>query len=277
MVTDRDVEKLVKLTLPIIDRHIGPNAYHRIPVRLGEMTPSEFASDPIGIAFFGGSDPHIRIKRGMPLGRTVGTLAHEYGHMMLNLDHRTLANRPGIMSREGIIEEGFCEVMCAVALLTQTSDDARWNSFLMPASTDPIYGDGFRLMWPRALALGSVGALLQELTGEPHLHRGPRPDELHDDFVVPDDIAPLVDIGTGDRDKGILRGTALLVKDLPEDAPVGPRLRGRGLTVAEKDRVKTPTVLTGTLRGTGLRPPDRPRPGTSPKKGTLRGKGLDKK
>lgn len=277
MTSERDLENLVKLTLPIIDRHVGPNSYHRIPVRFGEMTPTEYASHPIGMAFFGGPNPHIRIMRGMPLGRTVGTLAHEYGHMMLNLDHQTLANRPGMSSREGIIEEGFCEVMCAIALLTQTSDDARWNSFMMPANPDPVYGEGFRLMWPRALSLGSVGALLQELTGEPHLYRGPRPDELHDDFEIPDDIAPLVDAGTGDRDKGILRGTALLVKDLPEDAPVGPRLRGRGLVVAEKDRATTPTVLKGTLRGTGLRSPDRPRPDTPPKKGSLRGKGLDKK
>ena len=242
------------------------------------MIPTAYASNPIGIALFGGPDPHIRLKQGIPLGHAIGVLAHEYGHMILNLDHQTLENRPGILSREPVIEEGFCEVMCAVALLSQSSDDARWMSFLMPGNPDPVYGDGFRMMWPRAIDLGSVGALLQELTGETHPFRGPSPTDVDDDFYIPDDIAPLVDAGTGDRDKGALRGTALLIKDLPEDATVGPRLRGRGLAVAEKDsRTSAPTITKGVLRGRGLRPSGSPSAESPIKKKTLRGKGLDNK
>ena len=276
--TESDIKHLVNSTLPIIERHIGPNAYGRLPVRFGEMIPTTYASNPIGIAFFGGPDPYIRLQQGMPLGRAIGVLAHEYGHMMLNLDHQTLENRPGILSREGVIEEGFCEVMCAIALLSQSSDDARWMSFLMPGNPNPIYGDGFRMMWLRANDLGSVGALLQELTGETHPFRGPSPADVDDDFYIPDDIAPLVDASTGDRDKGALRGTALLIKDLPEDVTIGPRLRGRGLAVAEKDsRTAAPTITKGMLRGRGLRPPESTSAESPIKKKTLRGKGLDNK
>jgi hypothetical protein len=281
--TEKDIRQLISETLPIIERHIGPNSYGRLPVLFGDLDPSPHAPHPIGLAVIEGPDSQIRIQQGMPRGRAIGVLAHEYGHMILNIDHRTLENRPGIGSRELVIEEGFCEVMCAIALLSQSSDDARWMSFLMPGNPDPVYGAGFRMMWPRSLELGSVGALLQELTGERHPYRGPSPSEIHDDFVIPDDIAPLVEASTGDRDKGVLRGTALLIKDLPEDTPVGPRLRGLGLAAAEKDRVTTsPTILKGTLRGTGLRTAEKPKPDSSPArdssptKGTLRGKGLDK-
>lgn len=283
--TESDLELLVSRTLQIVERHIGPNSYHLLPVRFGELSPSWYAPNPSGNAFMGSVDPHIRIQKGMPLGVAIGTLAHEYGHMMLNHDYRTLDMRPGFGARikpgpdtrELMIEEGFCEVVNAVALLSQTSDDARWQSFLLPGNPSPIYGDGFRMMWPRALELGSVAALLEELTGERHDFRGPVPNEAIDEFEEPRDLAPLVDASSSDRHKGVLRGTALLLKDLPKDAPVGPRLRGRGLSGAEKDK-KTigPSVPPGTLRGTGLSTPDRPTV-SAPKRGALRGRGLNKK
>jgi hypothetical protein len=274
--TDKEIAQVVKETLPILETHLGPNSYNHLPVTFGIHADSD--AHPLGLAFFGGDSSHIRLWQGMPRGFAIGVLAHEYGHMALNLDHRTLENRPGISSRSRMIEEGFCEVMCAVALLTQKSDDARFMSFLMPGNPDPVYGDGFRMMWPRALELGSVAALLQELTGEVHPFRGPRPDVLHDDFTIPDDIAPLVEIGSGDRDKGVLRGTALHIKDLPEGTTTGPRLRGKGLAVLDKDTVSPPPAMTkGTLRGTGLTPTT-PSTSDSPrKKGILRGKGLGKK
>ena len=277
--TEADIYRLKGITLEILDRHLGPNSYDKLPIQFDGLVPSDYAPNPLGNAFFGGPDPHIRLMRGMPLGFAVGVLAHEYGHMALNLDYRTLGDRPGLGSRDKVIEEGFCEVVNAIALLTQTSDDARFLSFLMPGNPDPVYGDGFRLMWPRAIELGSVGALLQELTGETHPFRGPSPDELHDEFIVPDDIEPLVELGSGDREKGVLRGTALHVKDLPKDATIGPRLRGRGLVAADRDITKTDrTSVKGTLRGAGLadkKKPESTKP-ASPK-GGLRGKGLDKK
>ena len=274
-----DIRKLIGETLPVLDRHLGAHQYGRVPVYFGELVPSSYASNPIGNAFIGGPDPYIHIQQGMPLGRAVGVLAHEYGHIALNHHHQTLAPRPGFNSRHIVIEEGFCEVMHVVALLSQSSDDSKFESFLLPANPDPVYGDGFRQMWPRALKLGSVAALLEELTGEAHPFRGPSPDSVDEDFVIPDDIEPLVEAGSGDRDKGILRGTAILRKDLPEDAPVGPRLRGTGLKVAERDSVaRTPTIIKGTLRGSGLPDATKPSSDTRPTtKGTLRGKGLGKK
>ena len=279
---ETQIATLIDATLPILERHLGPNSYGELPVRFDGLVPSDYAPNPSGNAFFGGPDPHIRLMRGMPLGTAMGTLAHEYGHMALNLDYRTLGNRPGLGSRDNVIEEGFCEVMAAVAHLSHPSDDSRLQWFLMPGNPHPVYGDGFRLMWPRSLELRSIGALLQELTAEHHPFRGPAPDDcdgFDDDFELPDDIAPLVDAESGDRHKGVLRGTALYVKDLPDDVIVGPRLRGKGLATTERDKTEErPIQKKGPLRGSGLsrkKKPETTKP--VPPKGVMRGKGLDKK
>jgi hypothetical protein len=260
--------------MPLIIEHFGRVSYGSLPIIFGPSASDGVA--PLGQAWYGTHDNHIRLEQGLPFGYAVGILAHEYGHMLANLEPDTLTLRPCGGSHDIVIEEGFCEVMCALGLMTQTSDDARWMSFLMPANPDPVYGDGFRLMWPKAQELDSVAALLETLTGQPHPHRRPLlSTAVEEDLVIPDDIAPLVEMGTGDRDKGPLRGTALLAKDLPEDAPRGPRLRGLGLGVLERPAVSTaPAASKGTLRGTAIRP----EPGSPPApKGTLRGKGLDKK
>lgn len=272
--TESDLERLRNATMPLIIEHFGRVSYGSLPIIFGPSASDGVA--PLGQAWYGTHDNHIRLEQGLPFGYAVGILAHEYGHMLANLEPDTLTLRPCGGSHDLVIEEGFCEVMCALGLMTQTSDDARWMSFLMPANPDPVYGDGFRLMWPKAQELDSVAALLETLTGQHHPHRRPLlSTAVEEDLVIPDDIAPLVEVGTGDRDKGPLRGTALLAKDLPEDAPRGPRLRGLGLGVLERPAASTaPAATKGTLRGTAIRP----EPDASPApKGTLRGKGLDKK
>lgn len=274
--TEADLALLREVTMPLITEHFGRVSYGRLPIIFGPTDMDGRA--PLGQAWYGTHDSHIRLVQGLPFGYAVGILAHEYGHMLVNLEPDTLAMRPRAGSHNNVIEEGFCEVMCALGLLSQSSDDARWISFLMPANPDPVYGDGFRLMWPQAQELGSVAALLETLTGQPHPHRSPiETGAVEEDFVIPEDIAPLVEAGTGDRDKGPLRGTALLAKDLPEDAPRGPRLRGKGLGVLDRPSAPlTPEPAKGTLRGTGLRVEPASPPTPQPK-GTLRGKGLDKK
>jgi hypothetical protein len=280
LVTEADLNRLRDITMPLITEHFGRQSYGRLPIIFG---PTDMHGvTPLGQAWYGTHDNHIRLEQGLPFGFAVGILAHEYGHMLVNLEPDSLTLRPRAGSHHNVIEEGFCEVMCALGLLSQSTDDARWMSFLMPGNPDPVYGDGFRLMWPKAEELGSVAALLETLTGQPHPHRHPlKATVIDEDFTVPDDIAPMVEVGSGDRDKGPLRGTALLTKDLPEDAPKGPRLRGRGLGILERPTSTAgPVVTKGTLRGSGLR--TEPTPPTSPAtppapKGTLRGKGLDKK
>lgn len=274
--SEADLKRLRDVTMPLIIEHFGRVSYGSLPIIFGPTDMDGMA--PLGQAWYGTRDSHIRLEQGLPFGYGVGILAHEYGHMLANLEPDTLMLRPCGGSHNNVLEEGFCEVMCALGLMSQTSDDARWMSFLMPANPDPVYGDGFRFMWPQAQELGSVAALLETLTGQPHPHRSPLiASAVDEDFVIPDDIAPLVEAGTGDRDKGPLRGTALLAKDLPEDAPRGPRLRGLGLGVLDRPAAPAAPVATkGTLRGSALRPESDTPSAPGPKR-TLRGKGLDKK
>lgn len=280
VISETQFEGLIRDARPILSTHLGPNRYSDIRVRF--MTDEESLRYRLGQAFFGGSyPPLIELKPGMPYSKALAVLLHEYGHMALNLNHHTLDARPHMASREPMIEEGFCEVLYAVALMTQTTPVARAQSFLLPGNPDPVYGDGFRLMWQRALDLGSVGALLEELTREPHSFRGPSVDLVHDDFVVPDDIAPLVEAGGG-GECGPLRGKAVKVTELPDDAPRGPRLRGKGVALAERPTTTTsptPPGATPALRGKGLggarvTSPDRDKSDRG-SGGGLRGKGLD--
>ena len=265
-------------TFPVITDHFGVVAYDRLPLRFGPTSID--GRNPTGQAWWGPLDfeSHIRILQGIPFGYAVGVLAHEYGHMLVNLEPDSLDLRPRAGTYDSVTEEGFCEVMCALGLLSQSSDDARYMSFLMPGNPDPVYGDGFRMMWPRLEELGSASALLETMTGQKHRFSKPFAETVIDDFEVPDDISPLVEMASGDRDKGPLRGTAILTKDLPDDAPRGPRLRGRGLGVLERPATSsTPSVTKGALRGAGLHAePDAPKSSDAPK-GTLRGKGLGRK
>lgn len=274
-----DLNRLRDATLPLIFEHFGPVSYGDLPIRFGVVPAPEYGIlKPLGLAFYGSADSHIRLQEGMPFEYAVGVLAHEYGHMLANLEPDSLRMRPRATMHDRVTEEGFCEVLCALGLLRSSSDAARFQSFLMPGNPDPVYGDGFRMMWSRLDEVGSAAALLETLTLQEHHFKKPLGESKVDDFEVPDDISPLVELASGDRDKGPLRGTAILTKDLPDDAPRGPRLRGRGLGVLDRPATtSTPAVTKGTLRGAGLNAePDIPKSPDVPK-GTLRGKGLGRK
>ena len=280
VVSETSFEALIRDARPIIQSHLGPNRYSDIRIRF--MSDPESLRTRLGQAFFGGSyPPLIELKPGMPYSKALAVLCHEYGHMALNLHHHTLDPRPYMASRDDLIEEGFCEVLYALALMTQSTPVARAQSFYLPGNPDPVYGDGFRLMWQRALDLGSVGALFEQVTREPHSFRGPPVDLVHDDFEVPSDLAPLVESGCG-GERGPLRGKAVKLAELPADAPRGPRLRGKGLALTERPPSTTPPTSPTSrpgLRGKGLdgaksSSPDGDDSDRNPI-GGLRGKGLD--
>jgi len=171
---------------------------------------------------------------------------------MLWRDHVTLEKRASAGSHALMVEEGFCEVLNALALQTRSDPIARWQSFLMPANPDPIYGDGFRLMWKAAQEAGSVAALLEVVSGDRIPFRGPNIGGVVDSDVEDEDLVAVADGTRGDPTKGPLRGTALKAEEAPPSVPRGPRLRGTALTI-EKDRKREEKeAKKGGLRGKGL-------------------------
>lgn len=277
--TAADLNRLRDATVPFLQDHLGAVRYGEIPVRFGVVPAPEFGIlNPLGLAIYGPADNHILIQEGLPFDYAAGVLAHEFGHMIINLEPDSLHMRPRATMNDRLFEEGFCEVLCALKLLSSSHDAARFQSFMMPGNPDPIYGEGFRIMWARLEELGSVAALLETLTLQKHHFEKPFTDVMFDEFDVPDDISPLVELTSGDRDKGPLRGTAILTRELPIDAPRGPRLRGRGLGVLDSPSRVSPSPATkGTLRGSGMASNPLDASTQNEKKKSLRGKGLDKK
>jgi len=250
--TQEELDELKLEALRIITRHIGPNNLDRIPVVLKKDGGYGEVHSTLGVAISREDLTWLKIESGIPDSFALSVLCHEFGHVMLARDQVTLEIRASAGSHAEMVEEGFCEVLNALALQTRSDPVARWQSFLMPFRDDPVYGAGFRLMWKAAQEAGSVAALLEEVSGDPIPFRGPNIGGVVDAGVEDDDLVAVVDSSRGDPTKGPLRGTALKAEEAPPSVPRGPRLRGTALAI-EKDRKREEKeAKKGGLRGTGL-------------------------
>lgn len=122
----------------------------------------------------------------------------------------------------------------------------------MPGNPDPIYGDGFRLMWKAAQEAGSVAALLEKVCRDRIPFRGPNIGGVVGSDVEDEDLVAVTDGTRGDPTKGPLRGTALKAEEAPPSVPRGPRLRGTALTIEKDVKREEKEAKKGGLRGTGL-------------------------
>jgi len=250
--TQEELEDLKVEALRIITRHIGPNNLDQIPVRLKKEAGYGEVARYLGLAASREELTLLLIESGIPDSFALAVLCHEFGHAMLFRDHQTLEKRASAGTHALIVEEGFCEVLNAIALQTRTDPVARFQSFLMPANPDPVYGEGFRLMWRAAQEAGSVAALLEAVSGDPLPFRGPNIGAVVEDSLDEDDLVAVVDSGRGDPTKGPLRGSALKAEEAPAEAPRGPRLRGTALAVAADRKREEKEAKKRGLRGTGL-------------------------
>ena len=252
---DYELEDLKTEALKIITRHIGPNNLNAIPVVLKKEHEFGEAKRRLGVAVSGetkgGSEfTVLGIETGIPHSYALAVLCHEFGHAMLYRDHQTLEQRATAGTHAIEVEEGFCQVLFAIAIQSHSDPVARWQSFLLPVDPDPVYGEGFRMMWRAAQEVGSVAALLEVVSKDPVPFRGPRLDAVIDEAADDDDLVPMAE-RTGDPTKKPLRGTALRVEEAPADAPRGPRLRGTAVAVAKEHEKEERETKKG-LRGTGL-------------------------
>lgn len=250
--TQEELDELKLEALRIITRHIGPNNLDRIPVLLKKHGGYGEVHSMLGVAISREDLTLLGIESGIPDSFALSILCHEFGHAILWRDHVALEQRATAGEHALIIEEGFCEVLNAIALQTRSDPVARWQSFLMPANPHPIYGDGFRLMWKAAQEVGSVAALLEVVSGDRIPFRGPNVGGVVDASVDEDDLVAVADGARGDPTKGPLRGTALKVEEAPPSVPRGPSLRGTALAIAKARKHEEKEAKKGGLRGTGL-------------------------
>ena len=250
--TPEELDELKTEAIDLLSIHIGPNNLHMIPVML--KRDAAFGEKPtlLGVAASREDLTLLQLESGIPHSFALAVLCHEFGHAILFRDHETLEKRSTGGTHALMVEEGFCEVLCALALQSRSDPVARWQSFLMPVNPDPIYGDGFRLMWKAAQEAGSVASLLELVSGDPVSFRGPRLDSVVDDDLDDEELLAVAEAGRGDPTKGPLRGTALRIEEAPKDAPRGPRLRGTALTVAREHEHEGVEAKKGVLRGAGL-------------------------
>jgi len=272
--TPEELEEVRQAALAIIATHIGSNNLDRIPVELKKELAHGVTSGRLGVAMNREDLTLLLLESGLPESFAISVLCHEFGHAILFRDHQTLVTRSNAGTHAIQVEEGFCQVLNALALQTRHDSVARFQGFLLPASPDEVYGDGFRLMWQAARDAGSVAALLEQITGDVISFRGPTVEMAVDDADDFGDLIPVVSGGLGDPTKGPLRGSALKPEEAPADVPRGPRLRGTALTLEKEKERETGGGRIG-LRGTGLALAKvKEIEATESKASRLRGKGL---
>lgn len=250
--TQEELDELKLEALRIISCHVGPNNLDQIPVLLKKDGGYGEVHSMLGVAVSREDLTLLGLESGIPDSFALSILCHEFGHAMLWRDHVTLEKRASAGTHALMVEEGFCEVLNAIALQTRSDPVARWQSFLMPANPDPVYGDGFRLMWKAAQEAGSVAALLEIVSGERVAFRGPNIGGVVDTSIEDDDLVAVADGARGDPTKGPLRGSALKADEAPPSVPRGPRLRGTALTVSEDRKREEEEAKRAGLRGRGL-------------------------
>ena len=146
---------------------IGSHRMETLPVLL--VREGEIAAGHLGETSWcwsGGSlTIEIRIREGLPLRTFQQVLAHEFGHVLLVADPMHLGYVGSMDPTRLMEEEGFCEVLVALWLLADADSLAALDLRDLNSNPDPLYGGGFRIMWPRYERHQSVRALRAELLG----------------------------------------------------------------------------------------------------------------
>lgn len=147
--------------------HIGPNRLNEVPVTLENS--SSFIQKQTGVTnwTYDGRqlDVGIRILRNVTPNIFEHTLAHEYGHVLLVAEPDSLSFRGEFPDHRHVEEEGFCEVVKYLWLQECGTGHRDLDQRDMRNNPDPVYGDGFRLVWKEYEKIGSIVGLRAHMLG----------------------------------------------------------------------------------------------------------------
>lgn len=106
----------------------------------------------------------IRLRSDMPMWLAEEVLAHEYAHVLLVADHQTLTYQPSPPLTDYQVE-GFCEVVRGAFVVSCYPREVDRRLKRISENTVPVYGQGFRSLWPRVKDDLDVVRLRHELLG----------------------------------------------------------------------------------------------------------------
>ena len=173
-----DATASIHRVLNWLETEIGPNSLIKVPVVMDDG--ANFFAQQGGVTNWTYDGYTLNLQIGIlqysQAHMFEPILAHEYGHVLLIADPNNLSFTGGIGQHRLQEEEGFCEVL-RYLWVTQASSGVRDLELRsISENTDPVYGDGFRLMWPRYQAAGSIMNLRNQLLGlAPVTHAPPAP------------------------------------------------------------------------------------------------------
>jgi len=176
LVHESQTERSRRNVLAWLTGHIGPNQFSTVPVTLADS--HQFGTNQLGQtnwAFNGQRlDLGVQVLRNLTPNMFEHTLAHEYGHVLLVADPLTMRFMNGVPPERHVEEEGFCEVLKYLWLGECGTGHRALDQKNMRENPDPVYGDGFRMMWKRYEVVGSVMDLRAEMLGLVALSSRPR-------------------------------------------------------------------------------------------------------
>lgn len=151
---------------------IGPHNLLRVPVEMADGNDFQINQRGLTNWMYNGYSLDVRIEMLGPAQPHMfePTLAHEYGHVLLVADPVSFAFTGGLGHNREQEEEGFCEVLRYLWVSEMMSSNKDLELKAIKDNPDSVYGDGFRLMWPRYKAAGSVMNLRADMLGIPRSH-----------------------------------------------------------------------------------------------------------
>jgi hypothetical protein len=151
---------------------IGPHNLLRVPVEMADGNDFQINQRGLTNWMYNGYSLDVRIEMLGPAQPHMfePTLAHEYGHVLLVADPVSFAFTGGLGHNREQEEEGFCEVLRYLWVSEMMSSNRDLELKAIKDNPDSVYGDGFRLMWPRYKAAGSVMNLRADMLGISRSH-----------------------------------------------------------------------------------------------------------
>lgn len=164
--TDSSLRLVASRVLSWLATTFGVGLLEKIPLVL--VNPVDMGSRDYGTTEWMYSanvfDALIRLRSDMPMWLAEEVLAHEYAHVLLVADHKTLTYQPSPPLSDYQVE-GFCEVVRGAYIVSCYPNEIDRRLKRISENKVLVYGQGFRSLWPRVKDDLDVVRLRHELLG----------------------------------------------------------------------------------------------------------------
>jgi len=226
----REAVSLSRAVLQWLEGHIPGHNMGDIPVEV--VAGDFFGSSSNGMTRWRSAgnrlvDMVVQVRSGLPAFEIQSVLAHEYGHVMLVRHPTTGAFTGGLGGTRDDEEEGFCEVLRVLWIDHARGPSWEYRVKSVRDNPDPVYGGGFRRVWPAYVEAGSVTRFRETLFGQvaPGVIDGnsgtERDGHVPDEIVIGGSHRPTLAISPSQRVPPVARNAP------PQDSPRRPDISWR--------------------------------------------------